>query len=221
MDAVLKVGGSLAVHPASIKRLCVELTSLAKNYRILVVPGGGRFADTVRDFDKAYGLSDTAAHKMAVLAMDQFGLFLSDIAPNSGVFHSLNETKNIPRGTLPIFLPSRLIFRKDPLEHSWDVTSDSIAAYIAGALHAEKLVLITDVDGIFTEDPKKTSSAKLLTRVFAEELLSWKRRTSVDRTLPKMLLRIKLDCYVVNGKHPRRVRAVLEGRKAVYTRIIV
>jgi len=221
MDAVLKVGGSLADHLTSMKRLCLELASLAKSYKLLVVPGGGRFADTVRDFDKTYGLSDTAAHRMAVLAMDQFGLFLSSITTNSSTFYSLEEAKISPKGTLPVFLPSKLMFSKDPLEHSWDVTSDSIAAYIAGVLRAKRLVLITDVDGIFTEDPKKNPSAKLLTEVHAEELLGWKRRTSVDKTLPKMLLKMRLDCYVVNGKYPKRVRAVLESRKAVYTRIIV
>jgi hypothetical protein len=221
MDAVLKVGGSLADYPASMRRLCLELASLAQNYRLLVVPGGGRFADTVRDFDKTYGLSDTAAHRMAVLAMDQFGLFLHDIIPNFIVFCSLEKAKSSPKGTLPIFLPSRLIFRKDPLEHSWDVTSDSIAAYIAGVSRAKRLVLIKDVDGVFTEDPKKTSDARLLAEVSAKRLLDWKKRTCVDKTLPKVLLKMKLDCYVVNGKYPRRVKAVLEGRKAIYTRIIV
>ena len=221
MEAVLKVGGSLAEHPASLKKLCIELTSFAEDHKILIVPGGGRFADAVRDFDKTHGLSNTAAHRMAILAMDQFGLFLSDITPNSYVSYSLRKTKSSPKGTLPIFLPSRFIFRKDPLEHSWDVTSDSIAAYIAGVLHAEKLVLLTDVDGIFTDNPTKNSDAKLIAEMPAKQLLEWDKRTSVDKTLPKILLMTKLDCYVVNGKHPKRIKAVLEGQKSVYTHITV
>jgi aspartokinase-like uncharacterized kinase len=221
MEAVLKVGGSLAEYPISLKRLCKELASFAKNHKILVVPGGGRFADVVRAFDKTYGLSNTAAHKMAVLAMDQFGLFLSDITPNSYACHSLDKVKRFPGGKLPIFLPSRFILREDPLEHSWDVTSDSIAAYVAGVVHAEKLVLVTDVDGIFTENPKKSLDAKLIAEVSAEQLLSWDRRTSVDKTLPKLLLKTRLDCYVVNGKHPERVEAVLEKQRSLYTRITV
>jgi hypothetical protein len=221
MEAVLKVGGSLAEYPDSLKRLCRELAVFAKDHKILIVPGGGRFADVVRDFDKTYGLSNTVVHKMAILAMDQFGLFLSDIIPNSYVSYSLEEVENSPRGTLPIFLPSRFIFRKDPLEHSWDVTSDSIAAYIAGVLHAKNLILVTDVDGIFTENPKKRLDAKLMAEVSAEQLLSWNKRTSVDKTLPKLLLKMKLNCYVVDGKHPERIRAVLENGKSIYTRIIV
>jgi len=221
MEAVLKIGGSLAEYPASLRKLCKELASVAKDHKILIVPGGGRFADTVRDFDKAYGLSNTIAHKMAILAMDQFGLFLSDITPNSCVSYSLEKVKNSPSGTLPIFLPSRFIFHKDPLESSWDVTSDSIAAYIAGIVHAKKLVLVTDVDGIFTENPKKSLDAKLIAEVSAKRLLSWNKRTSVDRTLREILLKTELDCYVVNGKHPRRIKAVLEEQKSVCTHITV
>lgn len=221
MEAVLKVGGSLAEFPASLKRLCKELTVLAKKHRILVVPGGGKFADLVRDFDETYGLSSTISHKMAILAMDQFGLFLSDIIPNSYVSSSIDKVKNSPRGTLPIFLPSRFLFRKDPLEHSWNVTSDSIAACIAGMLHMKKLILVTDVDGIFTENPKRSLDATLIAELSAKQLLSWNKRTSVDRALPKILLKTKLDCYVVNGKHPERIKAILENEKPICTHITV
>jgi len=221
MEAVLKVGGSLAEYPSILKRLCKELASFAEDHEILIVPGGGGFADAVRDFDETHGLSNTAAHKMAILTMDQFGLFLSDIIPNSYVSYSLRKSKSSPKGTLPIFLPSRFIFRKDPLEHNWDVTSDSIAAYIAGVLPAEKLVLLTDVDGIFTDNPKKNSEAKLIAEVSAKQLLEWDKRTSVDRTLPKLLLMTRVDCYVVNGRHPKRIKAVLEGQSSVYTHITV
>jgi len=221
MEAVLKVGGSLAEYPNSLEKLCKKLASFAKDHKILIVPGGGNFADMVRNFDKTYGLSKTVAHKMALLAMDQFGLFLSDITPNSFVSHSFEKAKNSPSGTLPIFLPSRFIFRKDPLESSWNVTSDSITAYIAGMFHAKKLILVTDVDGIFTENPKKSLDAKLIAEVSAKQLLGWNKRTSVDQTLPKILLKIKLDCYVISGRHPRRIKAVLENQKSVYTHITV
>jgi len=221
MEAVLKVGGSLAEGPTSLARLCQDLGVLAKNHRILIVPGGGEFADTVREFDKTYSLSNTVAHKMAILAMDQYGLFLSNITPNSYVSHSLKEISNSVKGTLPIFLPSKLMFRENPLEHSWDVTSDTIAAYIAGLLHAEKLVLVTDVDGIFSEDPKKNVDAKCIEELSAKKLLGWNKRTSVDKTLPKILLQTKLDCHVVNGRYPKRIRLILENKKTVCTHVTV
>jgi aspartokinase-like uncharacterized kinase len=221
MEAVLKVGGILAKDPTSLVRLCQELSVLAKAYRILIVPGGGEFADTVRKFDKTYSLSNTVAHKMAILAMDQYGFFLSDITPNSYVFYSLKEISNSVRGMLPIFLPSKFMFREDPLEHSWEVTSDTIAAYIADLLHAEKLILVTDVDGIFSEDPEKKVDATCIEGLSAKKLLGWNKRTSVDKTLPKILLQTKLDCYVVNGRYPERITLILENKKTVCTHVTV
>jgi 5-(aminomethyl)-3-furanmethanol phosphate kinase len=221
MEAVLKVGGSLAEKPASLASLCQELSGLAKAYRIAVVPGGGEFADVVRKFDRTYKLSSAVAHKMAILAMDQYGFFLSNITPESHVSYSLKEISNSSEGMLPIFLPSKLMFHDDSLEHSWDVTSDTIAAYIAGLLHAEKLVLVTDVDGIFSEDPKKNVDAKLVEELSAEQLQFWSRRTSVDKTLPKILQQANLDCYVVNGGYPERIKLILENKKTVFTHVIV
>ena len=219
MEAVLKVGGSLAEEPTSLVSLCRMLSVLATAHRIAVVPGGGEFADTVRGHDKTYGLSNRVAHKMAILAMDQYGLLLSDFAPESYASYDIEEIGNATKGMLPIFLPSKHMFQKDPLENSWDVTSDTIAAYIASALHAKKLILVTDVDGIFSEDPKQNMNAKHIEELTAKELLSWNMRTSVDKTLPKMLLQTKLDCYVVNGRHPERILQILENRKTVCTRI--
>jgi aspartokinase-like uncharacterized kinase len=221
MEAVLKVGGSLAEDPASLSNLCQQLGVLVNTYRILIVPGGGKFADTIRKIDKTYKLSDVVAHKMAILAMDQYGFLLSDITPKAYVSHSLKEVSNSAKGILPIFLPSRLMFREDPLEHSWDITSDTIAAYIASLLDAEKLILVSDVDGIFSQDPKKTLDAKLVEELSAKELLEWNRITSVDKTLPKILLQVNLDCYVVNGKHPERIKSILENKKTVCTHVIV
>jgi aspartokinase-like uncharacterized kinase len=221
MEAVLKVGGSLAEEPASLRRLCQELSVLAEEFRILIVPGGGEFADTVRKFDKVYGLSNTAAHKMAILAMDQYGLFLSDITPNSVAYFALDEVGNCEKEKMLFFLPSQHMFSEDPLEHSWDVTSDTIAAYIADQLDAKKLILVTDVDGIFSEDPKKSQNSKLIQEVSAKELHEWNKRKSVDKTLPKMLLQSNRDCYIINGRYPERIKLILENKKTVCTHITV
>jgi aspartokinase-like uncharacterized kinase len=221
METVVKVGGSLAEKPAVLKRLCQELSRLAKSYRILIVPGGGEFADISRKLDNKFSLSNTVSHKMAILAIDQYGLLLSDVAPDSYVSNSLEKISNSVIGMLPIFLPSTFMFREDPLEHSWDVTSDSIAAYVAGLLHAEKLVLVTDVDGIFSDDPKKNSDATLIEKVPAKKLSSWNLRTSVDKTLPKILLQSQLDCYVVNGRYPERTKQILKNEKTICTHITV
>ncbi len=218
MDAVIKVGGSLAEEPDWLRDLCIKLSEFAKNYELIVVPGGGMFADVVRDFDQRFNLSNGVSHRMAILGMDQFGLLLSQIIPNSRATYVFDDAKQLSEmGVVPIFLTSRLMFKEDPLENSWEVTSDSIAAYVAKRVQAAKLVLVTDVDGVFTSDPKKYSDAKLIKRLSVEELLKLNQRTSVDSYLPKLLLEAKIDCYVVNGKYPERVEAVLAGQRVTCT----
>ncbi|MCX8153076.1 MAG: hypothetical protein N3E52_01420 [Candidatus Bathyarchaeota archaeon] len=220
MDAVIKVGGSLAKTPEKLKALGLMLSELARKYTITIVPGGGQFADAVRDFDRRFALSSQLAHRMAILGMDQYGLALTQIIPNSKATYQLKDAHKLAAaGVALIFLPSQLMFKDDPLENSWDVTSDSIAAYLAKRLHAAKLLLVTDVDGIFTEDPKKYANASLIERLTAAELLRLDRRTSVDCKLPKLLLESQVKCYVVNGAYPERVRAILAGQHTICTLI--
>jgi aspartokinase-like uncharacterized kinase len=86
-------------------------------------------------------------------------------------------------------------------------------------LQAAKLVLVTDVDGVFTEDPKGNEEATLIERLSVKALWELEARTSVDRFLGEMLVDASFDCYVVNGRYPERVEAVLAGQQAVCTLI--
>jgi aspartokinase-like uncharacterized kinase len=219
MDAaVVKVGGSLAAYPEKLKALCAKLSEVSKKHKLIVVPGGGEFADTVRALDKRFNLSPAVSHRMAILGMDQYGFLLSHLLPDSCVVNRLEKVQEtLDLGKLPVFLPSNFLLNKDPLENSWDVTSDSIAVYIAGQLHASRVLLVTDVDGVYTCDPKKFSDAKLISKLSAKELLKMNKKTSVDRFLPKLLLQLQIECFVVNGLYPDWVEAVLDGRDAVCT----
>ncbi|MCX6644547.1 MAG: delta 1-pyrroline-5-carboxylate synthetase, partial [Candidatus Bathyarchaeota archaeon] len=217
---VVKVGGSLALYPEKLRALCAKLSEISAKHKLIVAPGGGEFADVVRGVDKRFNLSPAASHRMAILGMDQYGFLLSDLMPCSCVVNQLeNVQKVLDSGKLPVFLPSNLLLSEDPLQNSWDVTSDSITVYIAGQLHISKVLLVTDVDGVYTCDPKKHSDAKLIKRLSAKELLMMNKRTSVDKFLPKLLLQLQIECFVVNGLYPERVEAVLVGQDTVCTLI--
>lgn len=215
----MKVGGSLAEEPELLSNICAKLSFLAEKYQLIVVPGGGMFADVIRDSDKRFKLSSQVSHRMAILGMDQFGMLLAQITPNSIATHSLSDAKQLSETeAVPIFLPSRLMLRENPLENSWDVTSDSIAAYISIRLKAPKLVLIKDVDGVFTKEPDN-KDAVFIEQLSPEELLKFDKATSVDIFLAKLLSESPVDCYIVNGKYPNRTEAIFAGQKATYTLI--
>jgi len=220
MEAVIKVGGSLARHSEALKTLCKKLSEMAKKHRLLIVPGGGEFADVVRETEKRFPLSAYVSHKMAVLGMDQFGLMLSELIPKAVAIGSLEKAKDYWKSeTTPVFLPSKLMFREEPLEASWDVTSDSIAAFVACRVKADMIILVKDVDGIFSSDPKTDAAAKLIKEISASALSKRGGETAVDRYLPRVLLSEGLDCYIVNGLYPERIMQVLDGEETTCTLI--
>ncbi len=217
---VVKIGGSLSSYPEKLRDLCIKLSEISKKHKLIVVPGGGEFADVVRCMDEVFSLSCGTSHRMAILGMDQYGLMLSDLIPDSVTVSKLKEIKCfLDTDGLPVFLPSNLMLTEDPLENSWDVTSDSIAVYVASRLQVTKVLLVTDVDGVYKCDPKTYSEAKLIKNLSAGELSAMNERTSVDKALSKLLLKSPIDCFVVNGLFPERIEAVLDSQEAVCTLI--
>ena len=195
---VLKIGGSLFDSAGPLLRMVA-----GEGMDVLVVPGGGSFADKVRDVYRTRGVSDDAAHWMALLAMDQYGYYLSDKA-------GLPLT-DVVKGQGPrIALAYEMLRKDDALPHSWAVTSDTIAAYLAFKTKA-RFVKATDVDGVFCD-------GRLLETVSASALQGMEE-TCVDRALPRFLIEHGIDAFVVNGLCVPRVIAAIQGKKTTGTLI--
>ena len=143
VHTVFKVGGGPLESVAAFERVSAALAAAGGAHRILVVPGGGPFANAVREFDRRISLGADAAHWMAILGMDQYAHALaSRIAGAQLVEQKPDIQAALARGRIPVLAPFRWLRVTDPLPHSWDVTSDSIAAWIADAVGARRLVLI-------------------------------------------------------------------------------
>ena len=143
VDVVVKVGGALVETIAALDAVLAAVAAAARSCRIVIVPGGGPFADVVRRVDRRMRLPDTAAHWMAVLAMDQYAHLIGARLANAALVAESREVAAAIDGRrIPVLAPSRWLRETDPLPHSWDVTSDSIAAWVAGRLGARRLVLV-------------------------------------------------------------------------------
>ena len=162
IDIVVKLGGGLLAHTEHFGDVLVAIGSAASRCRLLVVPGGGPFADAVREADRHVGLSDDAAHSMAVLAMDQYAHLLASRVVGGRVVESLSDIgAAVAASRVPVLAPSRWLREADPLPHTWDVTSDSIAAWVSGELGAHRLVLVK---------PPHAAGPMLVDRYFARVL---------------------------------------------------
>ena len=186
MLTVVKVGGG--VGDGALPALCAALGELGRRHRLLVVPGGARFADAVRDADRRFGLSAAASHRMAILGMEQFGWVLGELIPGAVRRDSLSP---LDAGRATVLLPAALPL--DALPASWDVTSDSIAAWVAGRVGAGRLVLVKAVDELHAE--------------------------VVDPYLPTLLETAGFETWVIGGRDPARVVELLDHGTTVGTRI--
>jgi 5-(aminomethyl)-3-furanmethanol phosphate kinase len=211
LDAVLKIGGSLSRGPA-LSDLCREISSLGKCRSLLVVPGGGKFADQVREAYHQYGLSETFAHCMALLAMDQYGYILNHLIENSCLAPDLSTSLEAAEsGRTAILLPSTIVIQSSPLPHSWQVTSDSIAAWVAQLACCPRLVLLKDIDGLMT------AGKELITEILAENLTM--HPGGVDEYLPHFLSSASLETWVISGASPGRLSELLKHGRTIGTRI--
>lgn len=211
MEWIVKLGGSL--FPEDAVNFCKSLVGKCT----IVICGGGEFANKIREYDAKIAFSNTASHKTAIYCMDIIGMLVADKVDGAEAVYSLEDAKKLLEdGKLPILLPSKLFEYLDPLEHSWNVTSDSISVCIASLIKS-KILIVTNVDGIYDSHPS-IDGAKLIKNISAKKLLTF-GETSVDENLPELLLKYKLDCYVVNGKYPQRAISIIDGKSSKYTLI--
>jgi 5-(aminomethyl)-3-furanmethanol phosphate kinase len=205
---VVKVGGGLGRD--ALRPLCEALGELGRRHPLLVVPGGAGFADAVRDADRRFGLSAAAAHRMAILGMEQFGWLLSELIP--GAVRSADPARTAA-GRTTVLLPAAL--PPDALPASWDVTSDSIAAWVADRAGAGRLVLVKDVDGLFADWPAHGAP---LARLTVAELAAL-RPGGVDEYLPTVLEQASFETWVIGGRDPERLVELLDRGTTAGTRI--
>jgi aspartokinase-like uncharacterized kinase len=139
---VIKLGGSLAQSTALID--C--LNKIQQRYQgraVIIVPGGGMFADQVRLAQQQWQFDEVTAHHMAILAMQQMALMFKGLVPQWTIVSSLSElqlAKNLNK--ILIWSPNSAELDQAGIPATWDITSDSLAAWLAKQLAATELILV-------------------------------------------------------------------------------
>lgn len=199
---VVKIGGSLFPNYA------INLAKKLENTNSLIVLGGGEFANLIRKYDSEINFSQETNHWTAIDCMDIIAKLVNDKVESTKLAYSIDDAIAISdEGFTPIFVVSKFLREDDPFECSWDVTSDSIAAYISHRLNAN-LLIVTNVNGIYTQEPKEPGST-FISKIDAKTMLNFPE-SSIDVMLPTLLLKFGTNCYVVNGKYPERVLSLID-----------
>lgn len=200
---VVKLGGSLASSP----RLKDWLGTIAEAAAdIVVVPGGGPFADQVRALQQSWGLDDSEAHRLAIGAMELFASVLISLEPRLDPAADPDEIAGVlGRGRVPVWLPARMTIGEPGIPESWDVTSDSLAAWLAGRLAAKRLLLVKSA-----APPAETVGAAALARAGL-----------VDPAFPGFLARSGVEeAWCVGPDGEAQARKALDRGGPLGTRIV-
>jgi len=138
---VVKLGGSLL--GTSELQSWLDMLARRGDGRVVIVPGGGIYADAVREAQHLAGFDDAAAHRLALLAMEQYALTMAALQPALATAASeleISERSWQHRGI--VWLPSNMVLSDDAIPQSWNVTSDSLAAWLARKINASRLLLV-------------------------------------------------------------------------------
>ena len=161
---VVKLGGSLIGSP----RLPTLLAGLARaGAPYVVVAGGGPLADGVRDLQPRLSLSDAACHRMAILAMEQTAIAFADMVPGLVLADSAEAIARAhAQGRTALWQPARMALAARELPESWELTSDSLAAWLAGEIGAARLILVKSAPAPAGSTPVDWAASGLVDPLF-------------------------------------------------------
>lgn len=192
---VIKLGGSVTHYGSLVKWL--QLVVRWGDGKVIIVPGGGMYADAVRDFQHMRAtlpdghINDQQAHALAIYAMDQMARSLVAMAPQLTLVRNpleIAESGWQHRGL--VWLPSEMALNPAlasglALPETWEVTSDSLAAWLAWQLEACHLVLVKSDD-------------RLLGTQTHYELATLQAMDIVDQGLSGLLAQAGFQSWVVH-----------------------
>jgi 5-(aminomethyl)-3-furanmethanol phosphate kinase len=201
MLTVVKLGGSHALSPA----LQSWAAALAPCRDCVIVPGGGPFADAVRTAQPVMGFDDRAAHHMAILAMEQYACALASLDERLVLCESTDAMQlALNQARVPVWLPKQMVLAASEIPWSWDVTSDSLAAWLTGQIGAERLLLVKHGEWA----TETVTPADLVTRGV------------VDPAFAGFVAASRAPAFVVGPADHARAAAALRAGTPVGTRIV-
>jgi aspartokinase-like uncharacterized kinase len=141
---VIKLGGSLLDWPEMPAAWAGWLAAQPPADNV-VIAGGGRIVEALRELDRVGSLGEEAAHWLAIEGMSLTAALTVELLAGATLARDLDELP--PNDDTVTILDVARFMRADaesadPLPCSWTVTSDSIAARLAHRIAAEELVLL-------------------------------------------------------------------------------
>lgn len=219
MNIVVKIGGHListrdGINIDLFKRYSKLFSEIYDGGRWCIVVGGGEEARRYVKAARALGINESICDLIAVKVTRINALLLASLLGERAIQkipESLEELiQYSSRGRIVVMgglQPGQ--------------STIAVSALAAEAINADKLIVATDVDGIYTDDPKLNPDARLLEEVTLSQLMEIVEKTShkageyklIDVVAYKVLSRSHIQTIYLNGMDPENVRRAIMGEK--------
>lgn len=111
----------------------------------------------------------------------------------------------------------------DELEGNNFGDNDMLSAIVASLVNADRLIILTDIDGLYDSNPRTNPDAKKITTVdkITPEILAMAAGSGSNRGTGGMLTKLQaaeyatsrgVICHVINGSNPKSLYEILDGK---------
>lgn len=200
-----------------VAALAQDINELSGRYRCALVIGGGNIVRG-SSLSKALGVRPRAAHYAGMTATLVNGIILSDLLNQAGCNTTLVSALSMPAVAQDAGLPSMTQIIETP--HCVPiftggigtpyVTTDTTAIVRALQLGAHSVLKLTNVDGIFSTDPRKDSSAERIPHITYDEYLA-KRLAVIDETAVIMARDNSLPIVVAKHRISQPISSIINA----------
>jgi len=233
--AILKLGGStfsdktepLSYYANVVDRVASEVARVvSEGIQVVVIHGGGSYGHPFVKATEAAGIPPNTAFSLIHLLMHQLSLRIARSFFKAGLHPIIISPSTISYDSHPLHLwvkPVQRALRSNlipilhgdaiPSERGYLIVSgDAIAAALAIHLQAERLVFAMDADGIYTENPKWSSSARLIPKLTPKDVQNLRFEASTDVT-GGVQRKLQIACHVAKKGIPVLfINALVENR---------
>lgn len=253
---LIKLGGSVITNKLKymtfnkhhVSRLCDEIKRSGKD--VMIVHGAGSFGHVMA---KEHRLQDGYIDDSQIPGIVKVSFDMRDLnsrmmdeivnagidavsIPTGSCFQMedgeiIGDTeiirKYVELGIMPVMFGDVVLDRK---KRFGICSGDKIIEFLTTLFNPERVIFVSDVDGLFTENPKINKNAELIETVDREvlERISTVSTEVVDvtggvREKMESMLRMctpERDCILLNGKVKDRLYSALTGNDFIGTRAI-
>lgn len=223
MKIVIAIGGSILLKEHDYQKFqeySEILKSLSDEHELFVVVGGGKpardYISVIRDLNGGEAQCDDIGIEVTRINAKLLLTALGDYAYQR-VPHNFQEALEFSASGKIIVMGGT-----EPA-HSTDAVSAILAEYI----HADKLINLTSVDGMYNKDPNKYEDAELIKEITASEMMDFISGKDTkagtyeffDMTAIQMIKRSSIETVIANGYTPENLTKVINGED-IGTKII-